>query len=725
MFTRFVAFILGLFLLQSCIVKENNSTKILNLRRYENGDIKLKRIPTATIDAGITALVVDPSGTVYMGGSFTSVNSKTNMAHIAYSDVAGWHPLDGGAVSSAPNIIAINSSSTNAGKIYVGGAYSSIAGKPGCIAMWDPVEKVWYQLGQGLVGTVNTIAFDSAGNVYAGGEFQDGLDTPGIQNIAKWDGTNWTAMGTDGLASGAVNSIVVDSSDTVYAGGAFTGNMAKFAASTWLPVGTTGPNKAVKALAVDGINVYAGGSFDSVDSVPDTNYVAMWDGAVWHSLDNGLDGTVNAMMFKDGELYVRGAFQDAIAKYSDGKWKKFVSLSPSQSVNTFAFDDNNRILLGVNTALTDGPVNYLRIFNNKHVWNDVGGLTLTSANNNASSITIDSVLLDGADVYIGGNFINAGGNANCDRICKWDGNRWTSLAAGIPNGYIKAMVVKGKYLYVGGNFTSVGNWPASYIARWDGASWEAVVDSDSGTIINNTMFTLAADDSMGPYIYAGGNFNPVRGTGGMAYIARFNTRTSTWSRIGAGRNSSVYSLSKIGQTLYAGGGFADKVASWNGSTWTALSTGLPVGTVQSLAADNSGNLYAGGSFFSNDGPNFIAKWSVSSWSALAGGMVIAAPQANSVFVLALSGTALYAAGAFTNVGGSTDTDKIAKIDLANSTWNALDGGFAGGLLTGVNAIAVSDEFDKVYAAGNFLNATNGDNTTAYMAVYEPIGFVPY
>ena len=76
--------------------------------------------------------------------------------------------------------------------------------------------------------------------------------------------------------------------------------------------------------------------------------------------------------------------------------------------------------------------------------------------------------------------------------------------------------------------------------------------------------------------------------------------------------------------LYAGGNFtvagavgANHVAKWDGSTWSAMGTGVP-STMYTLASDSSGNIYAGGSFTSAGGVsvNYIAKWNGSTWSAL-------------------------------------------------------------------------------------------------------------
>ncbi|MCX6130156.1 MAG: hypothetical protein NTX25_13955, partial [Proteobacteria bacterium] len=62
-------------------------------------------------------------------------------------------------------------------------------------------------------------AFDSAGNLYAGGAF---TTAGGIaaNRIAKWNGTSWSSLGT-GMNS-SVRVIKITTTGDIYAGGDFT-----------------------------------------------------------------------------------------------------------------------------------------------------------------------------------------------------------------------------------------------------------------------------------------------------------------------------------------------------------------------------------------------------------------------------------------------------------------------------------------------------------------------
>src|SRR3954463_9904779 len=95
-------------------------------------------------------------------------------------------------------------------------------------------------------------------------------------------------------------------------------------------------------------------------------------------------------------------------------------------------------------------------------------------------------------------------------------------------------------------------------------------------------------------------------------------------------------------------------AAFNDGNW--ISTGTDPGAngdVYAAVIDSSGNLYIGGNFTMVGGvaANRIAKWDGSSWSALGSGMGGGGPvDPPNVYALAVSGSNLYAGGNFTRAG---------------------------------------------------------------------------
>jgi len=180
--------------------------------------------------------------------------------------------------------------------------------------------------------------------------------------------------------------------------------------------------------------------------------------------------------------------------------------------------------------------------------------------------------------------------------------------------------------------------------------------------------------------------------------------------------------------LYIGGAFtmvgnvaANRIAKWDGSTWSALGTGMD-GDVWSLAVAGQ-NVYAGGYFTKAGGTtvHHIAKWNGTAWSALGSG--VGGPPGSSNFVagIAVLGTDVYAAGEFTTAGG-VPAANIARWN--GNAWSPLEGGLSGGQIdltvSHVWTLAVMGSY--LYAGGEFTVA--GENPAAYIAKWDGIEWSP-
>ncbi|MBX3322948.1 MAG: hypothetical protein KF757_08155 [Phycisphaeraceae bacterium] len=357
----------------------------------------------------------------------------------------------------------------------------------------------------------------------------------------------------------------------------------------------------------------------------------------------------------------------------------------------------------------------------------------------------------GPALYASGFFSSIGG-MTVNGIARWDGTTWSALSGpggvGVGpagTGDVRAFAVfddgSGPALYVGGNFTSIAGYPATTIARWDGSTWSGPATGTNGTIWALTSF----DDGAGPALYAGGSFITAGGVT-VNNIAKWNG--SSWSAlagpsgVGVGGNpQTVKSLTVFddgsGPALYAGGGFAtaggvtvNRVAKWNGSSWSALAGPSGTGTgpsgflnVEALSVfdDGSGSaLYVGGQYTTAGGVvvNGIARWNGSAWSGLAspGGMGIAGTCCPTVFDLTPhddgSGPALFVGGSFLTVGGLTANGAAKWQGCAVSPPPCL---------ADINGDGTLDFFDvqlflSLYAAGNFAADFTGDGTLDFFDV---------
>jgi hypothetical protein len=159
---------------------------------------------------------------------------------------------------------------------------------------------------------------------------------------------------------------------------------------------------------------------------------------------------------------------------------------------------------------------------------------------------------------------------------------WSALGSGMNNGGdVHALAVSGSTLYAGGGFTTAGGSAANLIAQWNGSSWSALGSGMSGAVNANYYPLVDALAVSGSTLYAGGYFTTAGGSAANA-IAQWNG--SSWSAMGSGMSGagsdgygpSVYALVASGSTLYAGGDFT--TAGTNLSAYAAMANlaGTPV-----------------------------------------------------------------------------------------------------------------------------------------------------
>src|SRR5262245_33492972 len=150
----------------------------------------------------------------------------------------------------------------------------------------------WISMGglPGANGTVSAAVLDASGNLYIGGAFTSVGDVAAT-NIAKWNGSSWSALGSG--VNGSVYALVVSGSN-LYVGGDFTqagasaaNGINKWEGGSWSARGSGmggGSYPAVYALAVSGNDVYAGGDFSTAGGVDIGYGIAKWNGSSWSAL---------------------------------------------------------------------------------------------------------------------------------------------------------------------------------------------------------------------------------------------------------------------------------------------------------------------------------------------------------------------------------------------------------------------------------------------------------
>ena len=584
---------------------------------------------SGTNDTVLALAVFDDGGgpALYAGGQFTTAGGGA-ANRIAKWDGTTWSALGSGTNGTVHALLVFDSG--GGPKLHVGGAFGAAGGLSSTarIARWNGAS--WSSIGSSLSGTVHELASYDEGS--GPRLFAAGTEVIADSLIARWNGSVWSQVGgglpTDEFVSSWVSCLsVIDdgSGPALFAGGYFWSpgdGIAKWNGSSWSSYGPDsnwngeGIGRFVEELAFfddGGTDVLFVGGF-SLDGATGFDALMKWTATTYVPLGDGLDNDVSALtVWDDGNgpaLYVGSysTFSQGDAVLGISRWDGTTSAPLATGFRA-----------GVPKALA--------------VFDDGGGEAL----------------------FAGGSFNFAGGVLS-PNLARWNGSAWSAVT-GAPNNDVLALAAfddgSGPALFAGGSFTS----PGSRIARWNGTTWSAL-----GTGMTNTVRCLIAfDDGSGPALYAGGSFGNAGGVTARG-IARWNG--TSWSAVGSGiiGGGHVYALAVWddgnGPALYMGGsfglpGFGDThLAKWNGVAWAPL--GSPVsGEIFALASFDDGMgggpaLFAGGNISTAGGNavNDIARWDGTSWSALGSGVN------DNVLALGVfddgspAGAALYVGGAF-------------------------------------------------------------------------------
>src|SRR6476661_40525 len=599
---------------------------------------------------------------------------------------ANW--LDGFGTPGTNGTVSAVARAAN-GDVYVGGSFT-VAGSVTAnnIAKWNGTA--WSAIGAGLNGTVNALAVDGNGTVYAGGSFTTAGGSS-ANYVAKWNGTAWSAMSTGMDAD--VYALLVDGANNVYAGGWFStaggasaGGVAKWNGTAWSALGSGIGAAYALALAPSG-DLYAGGL---------NSRVSRWDGSTWSTVGSAFNAPVSALAVgPGGTVYAGGSFTQNgsvsclyVAQYNGSSWSRMgTNLSPGMSDRVYGLVvDGSGTLYACGGFYLAGSTSTSRVAKwNGTAWAAVSTGTFGAAPNTTTTSVVQAITPDGSGgLYAAGAFTRSIGCANVARL---SGTTWSSLGSGLNNQVYATAVAANGDVYVAGSFTSAGGVAANHVAKWNGTSWSSVGGGLNGTI---TSLAVAPNGTL----YAGGGTD----FGGLAQF----DGTSWGSVCITGSNGSVYALAvDASGDLYVGGNFT-QVNSTTARNLAKVSSGFVTGvgggtngSVTALAVDPNGALFGGGSFSQVQGSiavGRIAKWDGTAWNTLAQGMSNPSSFA-SIYTLLADNIGNVYAGGFFSQAGTTAANNIAKWN--GTAWTALGAGSNG------DVRSLARNGSTIYAGGSF------------------------
>jgi len=618
--------------------------------------------------------------------------------------------------------------------------------------------------------------------LYVGGEFDIAGCRLGLNNIVKWDGHTWsplTGSGGTGI-DGTVRAMAVyddGSGPALYVGGEFTtaggltaNNIAKWDGSEWSALAGasgTGTDDYVWTITTfdDGTGpaLYIGGEFTTAGGVT-TNHIASWNGSEWATLQGangiGTDLGVAALISHDDgsgpSLFVGGGFQTAggitvhhIARWDGVEWHPIIAddvVGTKDSVLCFCvYDDGSGPVL-----FASGHFRYAGgVFANFIAkWDGTKWSPLIDSISGANGISVSTresiqsmaVYDDGSGGSLYFNQIRYTTSTAPRGVGRWDGSSWSFVPSSgqntIGNGAYSLTVFddkNGAKLYALGTFTvdsGSGFAPSSGISCWDGIKWNAIQDSGLTTGLGhgpNGIRLIDDDDVIGLCVFGSMRIiDDFRADGrarwdGEAWSLHLQHQGS-W---GAGIYDQVlYSRMDTVPSIYAAGSFNSsatgdraKVASWDGFEWTPLigTSGEDIfGYVYDLELYDGGTglaLYACGMFDSAGGQqvNHIAKWTGTDWVPLEGAGGVGLVANLGAYALEVfddgAGPSRYVGGTFTSAGG-IPASYIARWD--GSEWHALEGPNGQGVNGFVNELVTYDDGSgPVLLAGGWFSAAGG------------------
>ena len=327
---------------------------------------------------------------LYVGGLFTAIGG-IQASNIAYYDLTTgvWYACGAGTDAEVYAIAAYGTDGVYA-SVYIGGAFLNAGGAAhNRIAVWDDATLAWTALGTGLNNDCYGIHLAAPGEAYVTGAFTtagggaasrvakwaagwsalgSGITVDGnaitgdgtyiyvVGNfasllVAKWNGTTWSALGTDPTPHQHGYCIEWDGT-YLYVGGD-GGRVDRWDGASWSTLVTA--SNDIHDIAIIGTDLYICGEFTNVTGTDGetigANRIARLSGTTWNALGSGVNNSAYAMAVSGTNLYVGGFFTAA-----GGRASQYIAgyLSTMQSVLAYLEISGQALQDG----LINGTVNF-------------------------------------------------------------------------------------------------------------------------------------------------------------------------------------------------------------------------------------------------------------------------------------------------------------------------------------------------------------------------------
>lgn len=427
---------------------------------------------------------------IYAGGQFTT-SGVTALKYVAKYDTAtnSWTPLGGVNTDGAVHAMTVYKNSLVMAGAFTKADTSKAAVK---VARWDAVNNVW----RGVFDTSNALNGPD-GTVMSLHTYGDMLTAGGSFMFGR--GLN---------ASSAYRALVYN-------------GIARWNGVTWNSIGN-GAGYEVKVLTAAGDYLYAGGVFTNIGGVNGTNVARMHlPTRTWESLNLRLEATWNNSSFNNevraiavngNDVYIGGNFTKVNGQNAPGivKWNavtKTASLLGSGVAINNASDGPYSIVVDGNDVIVGGGYIFGTSFIKR--WN---GSAWTDLPASLIKAYVYSMAVIGDTLFAAGTWGTSGSGAYLQKIHKSGTGSWTTIGRGGvgPNKTVYAIAAGSNgWLYAAGDFAAIGTGGTQLltggVTRYKNGVWEKIGQNipAAATISNSGFRGLSV---RGDSIFAVGTF---------------------------------------------------------------------------------------------------------------------------------------------------------------------------------------------------------------------------
>ena len=497
------------------------------------------QLAAATANDIVYAILIDGTD-IYFGGQFTSIGGISAARFARLDTLTGtWteptNDFDNGIIYTMHRY---------GDNIFIGGTFTNVGDANGDYIVWWDGSSIGTSVGPTNGAVRKLLTFNGA--LFACGEY---TQLHGQSDNRLSYSTTPTTTGWLGIGTGA-NAIVYDletDGTTLWACGDFTSFNAVANTSGIVAIDTSYTASSVtttsltssRTMAVDGSNLYIGGTFINVGDA-NGDYIVYWDGSSINSIDTGLSNQVRTLVRQSsGVIYVGGDFTDAGDTDGDRicttDGSTFTSVDAgigTGAVYTMVLDSDNNILVA--GTFTNAPGD--RLVKVDHAAEKIIGLAYTDEANITELDTIYTVIQDTSEnTYCAGAFgyvLRIDGSSTLGSVlgdtlfsdnvrtialnplngdiwiageggllASFNGSKWTTISTSTTS-TIRALAFDDDgNLYVGGAFSTIGGVDAEGIARYSDGTWFQVDIDLPGTpdvqaiVIDGDEITIGWDGS--------------------------------------------------------------------------------------------------------------------------------------------------------------------------------------------------------------------------------------